>query len=77
MTLNKINFRGISLESFQKSRSLKPCQNIGFLNICRYKKKVPLLELFKKLIFGESIWGPQGGGTSILCQTICYLNIHQ
>ena len=30
MTHKKIDFRGIILESFQKSRSLKPCQNIGF-----------------------------------------------
>ena len=39
MTYKKIDFRDIILESFQKSRSLKPCQNIGFLKICRYKKK--------------------------------------
>ena len=42
---------------------------IFFLNICPYKKK---------LISGESIWGPLGGGgTSIVCQTICCLNIYQ
>ena len=39
MTYKKIDFRGIILEGFQKRRSLKPCQNIWFLNICRYKKK--------------------------------------
>ena len=39
MTYEKIDFRGIILESFKKSRSLKPCQNICLLNICRYKKK--------------------------------------
>ena len=38
MTYKKIDFWGIILESFQKSCSLKPCQNICFLNICRYKK---------------------------------------
>ena len=77
--IQKIDIRGIILESFQKSCSLKPCQNICFLNICRYKKKLmPKFEPFKKLISGESIWGPLGGGgTSILCQTICCLNIYQ
>ena len=30
MTYKKIDFRGIILESFQKSRSLKPCQKICF-----------------------------------------------
>ena len=39
MTYKKIDFRGIILESFQKSHSLKSCQNIWFLNICWYKKK--------------------------------------
>ena len=39
MTYKKIDFRGIILESFQKSRFLKPYQNICFLNICQYKKK--------------------------------------
>ena len=38
MTYKKIDYRGIILESFQKNRSLKLCQNIGFLNICQYKK---------------------------------------
>ena len=38
MTYKKIDFWSIILESFQKSCSLKPCQNICFLNICRYKK---------------------------------------
>ena len=38
MTYKKIDYKGIILESFQKSRSLKPRQNIGFLNICRCKK---------------------------------------
>ena len=28
MTYKKIDYRGIILESFQKSRSLTPCQNI-------------------------------------------------
>ena len=40
MTYKKIDFTGIILGSFQKSCSLKPCQNIGFLNIWRYKKKL-------------------------------------
>ena len=31
------------------------------------------VELFKKLIFGGSIWG---GGTPKLCQNICRLNIY-
>ena len=39
MTYKKIAFWGIILESFQKSCSLKPCQNICFLNICQYKKR--------------------------------------
>ena len=39
MTYKKIDFRGIILKSFQKSRFLKPCQKICFLNICQYKKK--------------------------------------
>ena len=38
MTYKKIDLGGIILESFQKGRSLKPCQNICFLNISRYKK---------------------------------------
>ena len=39
---------------------------------------MPKFELLKKLISGESIWGPLGGGgTSIVCQTICCLNIYQ
>ena len=38
MTHKKIDCRGIILESFQKSRSLKLCQNIGFWNIYWYKK---------------------------------------
>ena len=40
MTHKKIDFRGIISDSFQKSRFLKPCQNICFLNICQYKNKV-------------------------------------
>ena len=39
---------------------------------------MPKFEPLKKLISGESIWGPLGGGgTSKVCQTICCLNIYQ
>ena len=39
---------------------------------------MPELEPFKKLISGESIWGPlEGGGIAILCQAIYCLNINQ
>ena len=53
MTYEKIDFRGIILESFQKSHSLKSCQNICFLNICRYKKSNALAWVVPK----TNLWG--------------------
>ena len=38
MTYKKIDFWGIILESFQKSYSLKPSQNICFLTSAGIKK---------------------------------------
>ena len=61
MTYKKIDFWGIILESFQKSCSLKPCQNICFLNICRYKKNNALAWVVQKANFwGVHLGGPGG-----------------
>ena len=80
MIYKKIDLTVIILESFQKGCSLKPCQNICFLNICRYKKKSNALAwaVQKTNFWGVHLGAPGGGGcTSILCQTICCLNIYQ
>ena len=61
MTYKKIDFRGIILESFQKSRSLKPCQKICFLNICRYKKSNDLAWAIQKTNFWGGHLGAPGG----------------
>ena len=61
MTHKKIDFRGIILESFQKSCSLKPCQNICFLNICWYKKSNALGWAIQKTNFWGGHLGAPGG----------------
>ena len=61
MTYKKIDFGDIILESFQKSRSLKPRQNICFLNICRYKKSNALAWAIQKTNFWGVHLGAPGG----------------
>ena len=61
MTYKKIDFGGIILESFQKSCSLKPRQNICFLNICLYKKSNALAWVVQKTNFWGVLLGAPWG----------------
>ena len=59
----KLNFDGVRLGGPVEVWYPKPCQNICLLNVYFYQKKklAPIVKLFKKLIWGESIWGDPGG----------------